>query len=79
MIDTGHLGAAPDDTEKGLDAAPIRTHALTLASEALRKAQVDLARVDRIAAMGWLTDPRSGLDAILPAGPRPGCDDQHWG
>ena len=71
MIDTGHLGAAPDDTEKGLDAAPIRTHALTLASEALRKAQVDLARVDRIAAMGWLTDPRSGLDAILPAGPVP--------
>ena len=65
-IDTGHLGAAPDDTEKGFDAALIRTHALTLAPEALREAQVDLVRVDRITTMGRLTDPRSGLDAILP-------------
>ena len=71
MIDTGHLGAAPDATEKGFDAALIRTHALTLASEALREAQVDLARVDRITTMGRLTDPPSGLDAILPAGPVP--------
>jgi hypothetical protein len=71
MIDTGHLGAAPDDTEKGFDAAPIRTHALTLASEALREAQVDRVRVDRTTTMGRLTDPHSALDAILPAGPAP--------
>jgi C4-dicarboxylate-specific signal transduction histidine kinase len=43
MIDTGDLGAAPDDTKKDLDAALIRTHALTLATQALREAQVDLA------------------------------------
>jgi hypothetical protein len=79
MIDTGHLGAAPDDTEKGFDAALIRTHALTLASEALREAQVDLARVDRITTIGRLTDPRSGLDAILPAGPVPAVATKHWG
>jgi C4-dicarboxylate-specific signal transduction histidine kinase len=47
MIDTGHLGAPPDDTKKDLDAALIRTHALTLATEALREAQVDLVHVDR--------------------------------
>ena len=55
MIDTGHLCAAPDDTKKDFDAAPIRTHALTLATEALREAQVDLAHVDRIKTIGWLT------------------------
>ena len=37
MIDTGHLGAAPDDTKKDFDAALIRTHALTLASEAFAR------------------------------------------
>jgi C4-dicarboxylate-specific signal transduction histidine kinase len=55
MIDTGHLGAAPDDTKKDFDAASNRTHALTLATEALREAQVDLAQVDRIKTMGRLT------------------------
>jgi hypothetical protein len=35
----------------------------------LREAQVDLARVDRITTMGRLTDPRSGLNAILPQAP----------
>jgi C4-dicarboxylate-specific signal transduction histidine kinase len=55
MIDTGHLGAAPDDTKKDCDAAPIRTHALTLATEALREAQVDLAHVDRITTIGRLS------------------------
>ena len=43
MIDTGHASAAPDDTEKDFDVGLIRTHALTVASEAL--AQVDLAHV----------------------------------
>jgi PAS domain S-box-containing protein len=71
MIDTGHLGAAPDDTEKEFDAALIRTHALTLASEAWREAQVDLARVDRITTIGRLSHPRSGLHAILPSDPVP--------
>jgi C4-dicarboxylate-specific signal transduction histidine kinase len=42
MIDTGHLGAAPDDP-------------LTLASDALREAKVDLAHIDRITTMGRLT------------------------
>jgi C4-dicarboxylate-specific signal transduction histidine kinase len=55
MIDTGPLGAAPDDTKKDFDAALIRTHALTLATEALREAQVDLAHVDRITTIGRLT------------------------
>jgi C4-dicarboxylate-specific signal transduction histidine kinase len=55
MIDTGHLGAAPDDTKIDFDAAPIRTHALTLATEALREAEVDLAHVDRITTIGRLT------------------------
>jgi C4-dicarboxylate-specific signal transduction histidine kinase len=55
MIDTGHLGAAPDDTKKDLDAALIRTHALALVTEALREAQVDLAHVDRITTTGRLT------------------------
>ena len=55
MIDTGHHGAAPDDTKKDFDAAPIRTHALTLATEALREAQVDLAHVDRITTIGRLS------------------------
>ena len=55
MIDTGHLGAAPDDTKKDFDAALIRTHALTLATEALREAQVDLAHVDPITTIGRLS------------------------
>jgi C4-dicarboxylate-specific signal transduction histidine kinase len=55
MIDTGHLGAAPDDAEKDFDAALIRTHALTLATETLREAQVDLAHVDRITTIGRLS------------------------
>jgi len=46
MIYIRHLGAAPDDIEKDFDAALIRTHALTLASETLREAQVDLAHVE---------------------------------
>ena len=58
MIDIRHLGAVPDDTEKDFAAARIRTHALTQATEALREAQVDLAHVNRIAAVGgWLTAP----------------------
>jgi hypothetical protein len=35
MIYIRHLGAVPDDTTKDFDAARIRTHALTLATEAL--------------------------------------------
>ena len=55
MIYIRHLGAAPDDIEKEFDAALIRTHALTLATEALRETQVDLAHVDRITTIGRLT------------------------
>jgi C4-dicarboxylate-specific signal transduction histidine kinase len=55
MIDIRHLGAASDDTKKGFDAALIRTHALTLATEALRETRVDLAHVDRITTIGRLT------------------------
>ena len=55
MIDTGHLGAAPDDTEIDFDAVPVGTHTLTQASEALREAQVDLAYVDRITTIGRLS------------------------
>ena len=55
MIYIRHLGAAQDDTKKDFDAALIRTHALTLATEALREAQVDLAYIDRIATIGRLT------------------------
>ena len=55
MIGIRHLSAAPDDTKNDFDAAPIRTHALTLATEALREAQVDLAHVDRITTIGRLT------------------------
>ena len=54
MIDTGHLGAPPDNTEKTFDAAPLRTHSLTLASKALREVQVDPAHVDRITTIGRL-------------------------
>jgi hypothetical protein len=36
MIYIRHLGAVPDDTKKDFDAARIRTHVLTLATEALR-------------------------------------------
>jgi C4-dicarboxylate-specific signal transduction histidine kinase len=55
MIDTRHLGVAPDDAEKDFDAALVRTHALTLAFETFREAQVDLAHGDRITTMGRLT------------------------
>jgi PAS domain S-box-containing protein len=55
MIDAGHPGAAPYDTEKGFYVALIRTHALTLAPEALRGAQVDLAHVERITTTRRLT------------------------
>jgi C4-dicarboxylate-specific signal transduction histidine kinase len=55
MIDTGHLGSAPDDNEKDFDAALIRSHSLTLATETLREAQVDLAQVDRITTIGRLS------------------------
>ena len=55
MIYIRHLGAAQDDTKKDFDAALIRTHALTLATEGLREAQVDLAHVDRITTIGRLT------------------------
>jgi C4-dicarboxylate-specific signal transduction histidine kinase len=55
MIYIRHLGAAPDDTKRDFDAALIPTHALMLATEALREAQVDLAHVDRITTIGRLT------------------------
>jgi hypothetical protein len=55
MINIRHLRAAPDDIEKHFDAVPVRTHALTLGSEALREAQVDLAHLDRITTTGRLT------------------------
>src|SRR6201990_1721045 len=55
MIDISRLGAAPDDTGKHFDAALIRTHALTLATEALRETRVDLAHVDRFTTIGRLT------------------------
>jgi C4-dicarboxylate-specific signal transduction histidine kinase len=54
MIYIRHLGAAPDDTKKDFDAAQ-RTYALTLATGALREAQVDLAHVDRVTTIGRLT------------------------
>jgi len=54
MIDTGHVGAPPDNTEKAFDAVPLRTHFLTLASNALREVQVDLAHVDGITTIGRL-------------------------
>jgi C4-dicarboxylate-specific signal transduction histidine kinase len=55
MIDTGPLGAAPDDTKKDFDAALIRTRVLMLATETLREAQVDLAHIDRITTIGRLS------------------------
>jgi C4-dicarboxylate-specific signal transduction histidine kinase len=55
MIYIRHLGAAPDDTKKDFDAALVRTYALTLATEALHEAQVDLAHVDRNTTIGRLT------------------------
>ena len=57
MIDIRYLGTVPDGTKKDFDAARIRTHALTLASESLPEARVDLAHVDRIATVGWLVAP----------------------
>jgi C4-dicarboxylate-specific signal transduction histidine kinase len=55
MIYIRHLGATPEDTKKDFAAALIRTHVLTLATEALHEAQVDLAHVDRITTIGRLT------------------------
>jgi C4-dicarboxylate-specific signal transduction histidine kinase len=55
MIDIRHLDAAPDNTNKDFDAALIGAHALTLATEALRETQVDLAHVDRVTTIGRLT------------------------
>jgi C4-dicarboxylate-specific signal transduction histidine kinase len=55
MIYIRHLGAALDDTKRDFDAALIGAYSLTLATEALREAQVDLAHVDRIATIGRLT------------------------
>jgi C4-dicarboxylate-specific signal transduction histidine kinase len=55
MICVRDLGAAPDSTKKDFGPALIRTHALTLAIEALRDTQVDLAHVDRITTIGRLT------------------------
>jgi len=55
MIYIRHLGAAPDDTKKDFDAALVRTYTLTLATEALHEAQVDLAHVDRNTTIGRLT------------------------
>lgn len=54
MIDTGHVGAPLDNTEITFDAIPLRTHSLTLATEALRVVQVDLTHVDRITTIGRL-------------------------
>jgi C4-dicarboxylate-specific signal transduction histidine kinase len=51
MIYIRHLGAAPEDTKKDLDAAPTQTP--TLAT--VREAQVDLAHVDRVTTIGRLT------------------------
>jgi C4-dicarboxylate-specific signal transduction histidine kinase len=55
VIYIGHVATTPDDTKKDFDDALIRTYALTLATEALREAQVDLAHVDRITTIGRLT------------------------
>jgi C4-dicarboxylate-specific signal transduction histidine kinase len=53
MVNAGHVGASPANTEKTFEAAPLRTHSLTLASKALRGMRVvDPARVDGIATMG---------------------------
>lgn len=54
MIDTGHLGAPADKTEKPFDAVPLRTHPLTLASKALHEVRGDLAHVNSFTARGRL-------------------------
>jgi C4-dicarboxylate-specific signal transduction histidine kinase len=54
MIDTGNVGAPPDNTEKTFDAVPLRTHSLTLTSKALREVQLDLAHAGRITTIGRL-------------------------
>ncbi len=54
MIDTGHVGAPPDNNGKIFDAVPLLTHSLTLTSKALREVQVDLAHVDCITTIGRL-------------------------
>src|SRR6202030_3894648 len=55
MIYIRNLGATPEDTKKDFAAALSRTHAPTLATEALHEAQVDLAHVDRNTTIGRLT------------------------
>lgn len=55
MINIRHVGTTPDDTRKDFDAALVRTYGLTLATEALHEAQVDLAHVDRVTTIGRLT------------------------
>ena len=51
MIYIRHLGAAPEDTKKDLDAAPTQTPT----PATVREAQVDLAHVDRVTTIGRLT------------------------
>src|SRR5258705_4195604 len=62
MIGLRHLCAAPCYTEKDFEVALIRTRARTLAFEALREAQVDLAHVERITTMRRLT--ASGVTSV---------------
>ena len=54
MIDTGHSGALPDNTENSFDGVPLRARSLTFSSKALREGQVDLAHVDRTTTTGRL-------------------------
>ena len=55
MIDSGHLGAPSDNTEKTFDVVPLRTPSLTPASNALREVQIDLAHANRVLTMGELS------------------------
>lgn len=54
MIDTGPVGAPPDNSEKTFDAAPLKTRSLALASETSHEMQVDLAHVGHITTIGRL-------------------------
>ena len=58
MIDSRHPGPAPDATKKDVD--PALTHALTMATQALREAQVDPAHAGPIITMVRL------MAAIVP-------------
>src|SRR5258705_12882210 len=62
MIGIRHLCAAPYYTEKDFEVALIRTRARTLAFEALREAQVDLAHVERITTIRRLA--ASGVTSL---------------